>query len=830
MKVWNRKKEQSDKEKERYGYELLEPFGNFETGRLSICLWKAILMFCASLGTIGSIVSAFHMNVNMPVIVLAFLTMSLALSFLHYHHVLFNIGYPVVFILFAVSIFQNRRYVNSGYQAVVNLIKEDYREYFQLNYSGEAYEAIDDRYVTMTYAFIYLGFFLLVLLNIAISTYMSILLTMLLTFPFLQFGLYIGKMPSLFFILLLLFVYTAVLFLKRSGHYSLSEKKKKDRPFVVKKEIFSYKGHGKTMGQLVGAAFVLSLVFSLVAYPVMQLSLPGAEKTSALKAQTDSAIQMLVQSGFSSLFNRYEATGGISGGRLGGVNRVSADYETDLEVTFVPTSLDPVYLKAFTGASYTGNQWERPAYDEGFSSSEELHRNDYESSGAYQEAKRLGQLFSKEENGGQQGKMSIKNVGANAGYLYLPYYTAEGSGISATIDHGVLYGDSPVNQSYTINYYPYAQVYESALSGTGDLPDTGETEFVAAWYLQKYEADCREVYTEIPNETVSALANAMAEIGEGKTTGETVALIQNYFAEQFQYSLNPGATPLDKDFASYFLEVQKKGYCAHFATAGTLLCRAYGIPARYVEGYVIQTTDITDAKAKEDADVGDWFSGTSALAKTGVVTVSVPDANAHAWTEIYIDGFGWVPVDFTPPAEDVDVASEYRSFLQLFAGLFSVQGNQNAAEGSQATGQNAGTTTKVFTDNSFFLMPIVVLLLAGLTLWFAWRMFLRLRRRLGREAAYRAGRFDEVLVYDYKRLLFILKKKKVQIPLPSLPREIFSLLDALHPERKEDTRRAEALFEAGVYGREQLAKEDADFFIRYAKEISRALKRGKYLL
>ena len=49
----------------------------------------------------------------------------------------------------------------------------------------------------------------------------------------------------------------------------------------------------------------------------------------------------------------------LAGGRLGGVNRIKADYETDLEVTFVPSSLEPLYLKAYTGAAYTGDQWER---------------------------------------------------------------------------------------------------------------------------------------------------------------------------------------------------------------------------------------------------------------------------------------------------------------------------------------------------------------------------------------------------------------------------------------------------------------------------------------
>ena len=37
--------------------------------------------------------------------------------------------------------------------------------------------------------------------------------------------------------------------------------------------------------------------------------------------------------------------------------------------------------------------------------------------------------------------------------------------------------------------------------------------------------------------------------------------------------------------------VSKKGYDVQFATAATLMFRYYGIPARYVEGYLITPKD-----------------------------------------------------------------------------------------------------------------------------------------------------------------------------------------------------------------------------------------------
>lgn len=836
MKLRMHRKKQRVKSEKTLGYTVTEPYGDFDTGRVGVCLWKALLMFGAAFGTILSIVSAFDLQVNLPLLLSAFLLLSLLLSFLHYHHVLFNIGYPIAFFSFAFSIFQNRRYVNSGYQAIVNQVKENYRTYFHLNYSGEGYEAVDNRYLAMTYAFLYLGFFLIVLLNIAISNYMSIFLTMLFTFPFLQFGLYIGKMPSLVSIFLLLFVYAALLFLKRSGHYSLSERRKKDQAFVVKKNVFSYKGQGKVMGQLLGITLGITLLFSLAAYPVMGLVLPGSEKTSTLKAATDATIENLVQSGFSSLLNRYDATGGVSGGKLGGVNRIKADYNTDLEVTFVPSSLEPLYLKAYTGAEYTGDQWVKPDYEESWKKSPDLYP-EYENFTARLEAARISRYEKNQDQQLQQGKMTIKNVDGDSNYLYLPYYSQTERGISAGVDHSVLCGSSPKNLTYTSTYYPYTQELSALQRGEDQLLVSETTDAYEKKYIKSYETYCKDVYTRIPENISQELSVLAEEIGTGKTPQETAERIRNYLEENYSYSMNPGATPPGQDFVTWFLNRQKKGFCTHFATAGTLLCRVCGIPARYVEGYVIQTTDITEATLLEKENPKEWFAGTNELEKSGVVTVSVPDANAHAWTEIYLEGFGWIPVDFTPPSGDVDEAEEYSSILQLFAGLFSVQQEGNTAENADI--QQGGMTAAVGTaleQNSFILMPLAVVVLVLLALLLGWRLAVYFKPKVKRMQAYCRGHYDEVLSHDYRSLVHSLQKRHRELEVPSLPEKVFGLIGTLSqgesgacvtgasregqtgepllqevPEIQEVCR----LLEKGLYGREQLPKEEADQVIRF---------------
>ena len=252
-----------------------------------------------------------------------------------------------------------------------------------------------------------------------------------------------------------------------------------------------------------------------------------------------------------------------------------------------------------------------------------------------------------------------------------------------------------------------------------------------------------------------------------------------------------------------------------------------------MEGYVIQTTDIASATLQENEDVSDWFSGTGELERTGVVTVSVPDANAHAWTEIYIENFGWIPVDFTPPSEDVDIAEDYSSFLNLFAGLFSAQqGNNSSTEPGQMQQSGiANAVGKILGDNSFVLLPLGILILVLLALALGWRMSVVMRPRIRRNISYRKGRYDEVLSHDYKRLVRTLEKNgKIQktsdnIGVSMLPRDAFALLSSLMCG--EDFSKAEALLEKGLYGKEQLSKADADFVIGCIDRCVKKLKRSK---
>lgn len=110
---------------------------------------------------------------------------------------------------------------------------------------------------------------------------------------------------------------------------------------------------------------------------------------------------------------------------------------------------------------------------------------------------------------------------------------------------------------------------------------------------------------------------------------EKAFAIERWFGEQgFVYDLEfvPRRAEVD-----YFVFESKTGICSDYATAMTLLARAAGLPARYTEGFAL------DASMRDDYG-----------------TYNVTSANAHAYTQVYIAGCGWLNFDPTKYVQEAE--------------------------------------------------------------------------------------------------------------------------------------------------------------------------------
>lgn len=150
------------------------------------------------------------------------------------------------------------------------------------------------------------------------------------------------------------------------------------------------------------------------------------------------------------------------------------------------------------------------------------------------------------------------------------------------------------------------------------------TEYSCFTYAGNYAREYRDSIAKYNEPRIQALAD---EITAGLSNDYEKALaIERWFGEAgFVYDLD--FVP-DKATVEYFLFDSNRGICTDFATAVTLLLRAAGIPARYTEGFVLPE-EIKDSYGRY------------------VVTA----AQAHAYAEAYIEGYGWLEVDGTRYAE-----------------------------------------------------------------------------------------------------------------------------------------------------------------------------------
>lgn len=204
-------------------------------------------------------------------------------------------------------------------------------------------------------------------------------------------------------------------------------------------------------------------------------------------------------------------------------------------------------------------------------------------------------------------------------------------------------------------------------------------EFVHKNYLQLPDnsnmKEIREEYSDILN--ASQNAESVAE------KLEILGMIRDKIGNDVEYSLAPGKTPSNRDFTNYFLLENRKGYCVHYATAGVLLARMAGIPARYATGYVIVSDDFNAASVEQD----------------GSYTINVKDSRSHAWAEVYIDGFGWIPFEFTAGYSNRSVNSSVQpstSDIQTSSPITTASQNTtvNSATASvQQTSHSTQTTT-----------------------------------------------------------------------------------------------------------------------------------------
>lgn len=382
--------------------------------------------------------------------------------------------------------------------------------------------------------------------------------------------------------------------------------------------------------------------------------------------------------------------------------------QPQLEV--VMSDPDSYYLRGFVGSVYSSQGWENIENKNLYKNSDLFYW--LHESGFYGQTQisQIAQLTGDE----QLNRITIKNVGSSAKYLYTPYevsasendfLSADGIG-----DQALSIGSMIPRKSYT--YYASSnqvKKYTELLRNISESEEKSDKKYKE--YLNSeshYNEFVYSNYMDIPESVSSLLKNLLGEydaVGGHCDYAQAKQKILSFLTGNMTYSEEAEAS--DRDFVSTFLNETKSGYSVHFATAATLMFRYYGIPARYVEGYLITPEDVEGVSANS--------------------AITIDGTHAHAWTEFYQDGVGWIPFETTPT---------YLDIMEKADDIKGEQYNEKQSDTDDTEQDNSKTQHGVSemirqkSDKILNIFIVVVLTLVGVLITASVIIIMRRRNRL----------------------------------------------------------------------------------------------------
>lgn len=354
-----------------------------------------------------------------------------------------------------------------------------------------------------------------------------------------------------------------------------------------------------------------------------------------------------------------ELPGGLSWFGLNDPGRISNSEphyrnEEVLRLTVSELPENTVYLRGYVGDSYEGGKWTNEG-DSGFETEAAGWGEDWQtdpanyvqSMPAYNHKRMLHTWMD----------YQVEYTDPPREYAYLPYYTDTASavdGITGDAAELEFTGDSIIerNGQAAIRIRGYRD--NSLLATQSGLAVENEEEFARLYdnYADRYTQvddslrDLKTLGSSLRGKYEGEYASYVDQTFSWQTTMEDstldaareqlrklvcISMVQEELWKR-SYDLDLDRVPFGQDVVEYFLFQGEKGFCEHFASAGVLLLREMGVPARYVSGYSVRVSDLT---LGEDQ-----------------YTAVVMDNRAHAWAELYMDGVGWIPVEMTPGSSD----------------------------------------------------------------------------------------------------------------------------------------------------------------------------------
>lgn len=370
---------------------------------------------------------------------------------------------------------------------------------------------------------------------------------------------------------------------------------------------------------------------------------------------------------------------------------VTKTESTDTILSVTADTAQTLYLRGFVGDTYENKVWS--ALDAQTAAEEKdlfywLHQSGFYPQSQLATAARLMGNY-------QSGSVSVQNLAGCSLYRYEPCTVLpERAGLAknriqpSAVETSGLRGE----RGYSYETVSDAQTLLPELL---DFLQNDTSDSVSA-YLQTESAYREFVYSyalTVPAEFRAQLGAVLDQCCESygpadsptKEQAQTAALA---FLESCFDGSGDIALPL-ADTAD--------GTTYQYATVAALALRYYGIPARYVEGYTVKTTENEPT--------------------------SVDASAAGAWVEVYQDGIGWLPLALTPGLEDLSAEQTESGIKPVGAGKEGNGDGPRVTEGQELEQDDAepdnsedntpdgGQRTGLLNKPAFWILLVVGILL-----------------------------------------------------------------------------------------------------------------------
>lgn len=494
------------------------------------------------------------------------------------------------------------------------------------------------------------------------------------------------------------------------------------------------------------------------------------------------------------------AVGGSKLGTLGDVDEIKCGNIKMLTVTVGYSG--NMYLKGAVGGVYEDNSW-KPLKESAYQGYKQIFgMNDYGVDSYNQQAKLFSiinsdealikQMFGSVDNylsQVKQRKYVVKYENAtDRGQWYMPYGNSYSVSAKSELDgypvnckNGYIDGEQYI---YSGIDYDAFKTFLEEYSGSNNSNNAMDK--YVQWEKQ-YREFVYSAYLEVPSDVKNCLENYRNAAGDSIPTSENInsladrlaygEQVKKYLADTCAYSLSPGKVPEGKDFICYFLEDNKKGYCTYFASTAVMVLRNAGIPARYVVGYSVDSTGGKGVNQEIRRNV----AGNAYNESYDGRVAEVYDDSAHAWVEIYMDGYGWIPLEFTPgySNEEVDASGDVvKAPEESFDFEIADENNSGTDAAPVFEEKDYDTLEEYLKDNKNVYMDL------NIVFKILWKNFLAFLRALAIAAAVMS--LAAVVVYipsavsaKKKEKLFRINKDNTAADDAAQVKELFKYLDKL---------------------------------------------------